>query len=176
VNAIFFLLNGQTSFSPCPETADDTGQQGNEHHDDDDDLDMPVDSRDVVPEEVANPQHTPHPSDGAEHIVREKFAEFHPAHAGDYRRKRPDNGHELRDHDCRVPVPFLKFPGADSMLLVEEEAVFPIENPGAGGATDEITERIAYDCSEREGGSQLVHVQIPTRCEQAGGNQEGISW
>ena len=73
------------------------------------------------------------------------------------------------------PLPY-EFAGADSMLLVEEEAVLPIENPGSGGAADEITERIAYDCSEREDWSQLVYIQIPARREQAGGNKKGISW
>ena len=104
---------------------------------------MPVDSRDVVPKEVANPQHTPHPNDCTEHIVRDEFAEFHAAHAGDDGRKRPDNGDELRDNYCRAPVSFLKFMGAHSMLLVEEEAVFPVEDPWTAGAADEVSERIA---------------------------------
>ena len=60
------------------------------------------------------------------------------------------------------------------MLLVEEEAVLPTENPGSGGAAYEIAERIAYHCSEREDRSQLVYIQIPARCEQAGGNKQGV--
>jgi hypothetical protein len=55
VKAIVFLLNGQTSFAPRIEATDETGQQGNEHHDHNDDLDMPIDSGDVVPEKIANP-------------------------------------------------------------------------------------------------------------------------
>ena len=119
---------------------------------------MPVDSRDVAPEEVANPQHTPHPSDGTQHIVREEFAEFHPAHARDHGRKRPYDGHELREHDRHPPVLLLEFMGANSMLLVEEKAVFPVEDPRPGGAADEIAEGIAYDCCEREERSQLVYI------------------
>ncbi|HEY8833410.1 MAG TPA: hypothetical protein VIM21_12985 [Gemmatimonadaceae bacterium] len=136
---------------------------------------MPVDSRDVAPEEIANPQHTPHPSDGAEHIEREELAEFHPAHTRDYRRKRSYDRDELREHDCHAPVFFPKFVGADSMLLVEEQAVFAIEDSGSAGPTDEITESIAYDCSEREDGSQLVYIQVPARCDQPGGNKQGIT-
>lgn len=136
---------------------------------------MAVDSRDVVPKEVANPQHTPHPSNGAEHIIREEFAEFHAGHTGDNRRKRAYNGDELRQHECHVPVSFLKFLGADSMLLVEEKAVFAIEDPWTRRAPDEIAEGIAYDCCEREGGSQLVYVQISTRRDQAGSNKQRIT-
>jgi hypothetical protein len=136
---------------------------------------MPVDSRDIVSKEVANSQHTPHPSDGAHHIVREEFAEFHPADAGDHGRKRPDDGNELGDHDCHATVPFLKFMGTNSMLLVEEKAVFPIEDSRTGGAADGVTERIAYDCSERENWSQLIYIQISVRGEQAGGNKQGIA-
>jgi hypothetical protein len=107
---------------------------------------MPVDSRDGVPKEVANSQHTPHPKGGAEHIVRDEFAEFHAAHARDHWRKRPDYRDELCDHDRRPTIFLLKFMGANSMLLVEEEAVFPIEDPWTRGAADEITEGIAHDC------------------------------
>ena len=135
---------------------------------------MPVDSRDVVPKEVANPQHTPHPSDGTQHIIREEFAEFHAAHAGDHGRKRADDRHELREHDRHAPVFFLKFVGAGSMLLVEEKAVFPIENPWTRSAADEIAEGIAYDCCEREDWSQLVYIQVPARGNQAGGDKQGI--
>jgi len=136
---------------------------------------VPVDSRDVVPKEVANPQHTPHPSDGAQHIVREEFAKFHAGHTGDDRRKRADDGDELRQHNCHVPVSFLKLLGADSMLLVEEKAVFPIEDPWTRRAADEIAKGIAYDCRERESGSQLVYIQISTRGDQAGGNKQRIT-
>jgi hypothetical protein len=136
---------------------------------------MTVDSRDVVPKEIANPQHTPHPSDGAKHIIREEFAEFHAPDAGDYGRKRPQDRNELREHDCHTPVSFLKFVGADSMLLVEEKAVFPVENPGSRGAADEIAEGIAYDCCEGEGRSQLIYIQIAVRGEQARGNKQGIT-
>jgi hypothetical protein len=172
---VFLLLNGQTSFSPRIETADETGEQGNKHHDHDDDLDMPVDSRDVVPKKVANPQHTPHPSDGTQHIVREEFAEFHACHTGDNWGKRAEDRDELREHECHVPVFFLKFLGADSMLLVEEKAVFPIEDPRTRCAADEIAEGIAYDCSERESGSQLVNVQVSAGGDQAGGNKQRIT-
>ena len=136
---------------------------------------MAIDSGDIVPEEVANPQHTPHPKDGAEHVVREEFAEFHAADAGDHGRKRPDYGDELRDDDCRAPIFFLKFVGTDSMLLVEEEAVFTIEDPRAGGAANGITERIAQNCREREDWSQLVYIEVSVRGEQAGGNKQGIA-
>jgi hypothetical protein len=136
---------------------------------------MPVDSRDVVPEEVANSQHTPHPDDGTHHIIGDKFAEFHPPYAGDYGRKRPDDRDELCDHDCRPPVLFLKFMRPDSMLLVEEKAVFPTENPWPRRPADEIAERIAYDCCEREDGSQLIYIQIAVCGEQAGSNEQGIA-
>jgi hypothetical protein len=136
---------------------------------------VPVDSRDVVPKEVANPQHTPDPSNGAQHIISEEFAEFHARHAGDDRRKRAYNRNELRQHECHVPVSFLKFLGADSMLLVEEKAVFAIEDPWTGRAADEIAEGIAYDCCEGESGSQLVYVQISARGDQAGGNKQRIT-
>jgi hypothetical protein len=136
---------------------------------------MTVDSRDVVPKEIANPQHTPHPSDGAKHIIREEFAEFHAGHTRDDWRKRAENRDELREHECHVPVSFLKLLGADSMLLVEEKAVFPIENPWSRGAADEIAEGIAYDCCEGEGGSQLIYIQIAVRGEQARGNKQGIT-
>ena len=135
---------------------------------------MAVDSRDVVPKEIANSQHTPHPSDGAHHIVREEITEFHAADPGDDRRKCPDDRHELREDDRHSPVFLFKFVGADSMLLVEEKAVFPIEDPRACGAADEISERIAYDCCEREEGSQLVYIQVPARGQQSGGNKQGI--
>jgi hypothetical protein len=136
---------------------------------------MAIDSGDIVPEEVANPQHTPHPKDGAEHVVREEFAEFHAADAGDHGRKRPDYGDELCDHNCRAPIPFLKFVGADSMFLVEEEAVFPIEDPRSASAANGIAEGIAQDCREREDRSQLVYIQVSVRGEQAGGNKQGVA-
>ena len=136
---------------------------------------MLVDSRDIVPKEVANSQHTPDPKDGAEHIVRDEIAEFHPTHSGDHGRKRPNDREELREHDCHASVPFLKLVGTNSMLLVEEKAVFAAEDPRAGGAADGVTERIAYDCSERENWSQLIYIQIPVRGEQAGGNKQGIA-
>jgi hypothetical protein len=136
---------------------------------------VPVDSRDVVPEEVANPQHTPHPNDGAEHVVPYELAEFHPAHARDHGRKRPYNGDELRDHDCRPPIFCLKFVGPDSMLLVEEEAVFPIENPRTCGAADEMPERVAQNCRKSENWSKLIYIQVSVRGEQAGGNKQGIT-
>ena len=136
---------------------------------------MPIDSGDVVPEKIANPQHTPHPDDGAQHIVREEFAEFHAAHPGDHGRKRPDDGDELRYHDCRAPISFLKFVSSDSMLLVEEEAVFPLEDPWSRGAANEITERIAQNCCEREDWSQLIYIQVSARGEQAGGDKQGIA-
>jgi len=135
---------------------------------------VPVDSRDVVPEEIANSQHTPDPSDGTSHVIREELTKFHAADPGDHRRKRPHDRDELREHDCHPPVSFLKFVGADSMLLVEEKAVFPNEDPWSRRAADEIAEGIAYDCCEREGGSQLVYVQIPVRGEEAGSNKQGI--
>jgi hypothetical protein len=136
---------------------------------------VPVDSRDVVPKEVANPQHTPHPSDGAQHIIREEFAEFHAGHTRDDGRKRAYDGDELRENECHVPVSFLKLLGADSMLLVEEKAVFPIEDPWTRRAADEIAEGIAYDCCEGESGSELIYVQISTRGDQAGGNKQRIT-
>ena len=132
---------------------------------------MPVDSGDIIPEKVANPQHTPHPSDGAQHVVREEFAECHAAHPGNHGRKSTDNGDELRYHDCRAPIFFLKFVGANSMLLVEEEAVLALEDPWAGGAADEITEGIAQDCCECQNWSQLIYIQVPVRGEQARGNK-----
>jgi hypothetical protein len=135
---------------------------------------MSVDSRDVVPKEVAYPQHTPHPSDGTQHIIPEEFAEFHAADPGDHGRKRADDRHELREHDCHTPIFFLKFVRADSMLLVEEKAVFPIENPWTGRAADEIAEGIADDRCEREDWGQLVYIQVPARGDQAGGNEQGI--
>ena len=162
-------------FSPRVETTDETGQQGNEHHDHDDDLDMLVDSRNVVPEEVANSQHTPDPKERAEHIVRDEFAELHAAHAGDHGRKRPYDREELRQHDCHSSVLFLKLVGTNSMLLVEEKAVLAVEDSRTGGAADGVAERIAYDCSERENWSQLIYIQIPVRGEQAGGNKQGIA-
>ena len=61
------------------------------------------------------------------------------------------------------------------MLLVEEKAVFPIEDPWTRRAADEIAEGIAYDCCERESGSQLVYVQVSTRGDQAGGNKQRIT-
>ena len=61
------------------------------------------------------------------------------------------------------------------MLLVKEKAVFPIEDPRPRGAANEIAERIAYDCCEREERSQLVYIQVATRGEQAGGNKQGVS-
>jgi hypothetical protein len=136
---------------------------------------MPIDSGDVVPEKIANPQHTPHPNEGAQHVVREEFAEFHAPDPGDHGRKRPEDGDELGYHDCRAPISFLKFVRSDSMLLVEEEAVFALEDPRSGGAPNEITERIAQDCCEREHWSQLIYIQISTRREQAGGNKQGIT-
>jgi hypothetical protein len=136
---------------------------------------MAIDSRDVVPKEVANSQHTPHPDDGTQHIVRDEFAEFHPPDTGDHGRKRADDGNELGDHDCRPPISFLKFVGADSMLLVEEKAVFPIEYSRARGAADKIPERIAYDCRKRENGGQLIYIQVAVCGEQAGGNKQGIA-
>ena len=60
------------------------------------------------------------------------------------------------------------------MLLVEEKAVFPIEDPWTCRATDEIAEGIAYDCCEREDWSQLVYVQVSARGDQAGGNKQRI--
>jgi hypothetical protein len=134
-----------------------------------------VDSGDVVPKEVANPQHTPHPSDGANHIVREEFPESHPADACDDRRKRTYDRNELGEHDCHAPVLFFKFVGADSMLLVEEKAVFPIEDPRARGSADPIAQGITYDCSEREGRGQLVYVEISMRGEQSGGDKQRIA-
>jgi hypothetical protein len=136
---------------------------------------MPVDSRDVVPEEVAYSQHTPHPSKRTQHIVREEFSEFHAAHARDDGRKRAYDRHELREHDRHATVLLLEFMGADSMFLVEEKAVFPIEDPWARGAADEIAEGIAYDCCEREEWGQLVYVQIFARREQARSNEQGVS-
>jgi hypothetical protein len=136
---------------------------------------MLVDSRDVVPEEVANSQHTPDPKDRAEHIVRDELAEFHPTHAGNHGRKSPYDGEELREHDCHASVLLLKFVGADSMLLVEEKAVFPVEDFRTGGAADGVPERVAHDCSERENWSQLIYIQISLRGEQAGSNKQGIA-
>ncbi len=136
---------------------------------------MPIDSGDIVPEKVANPQHTPHPNDGAEHVVREEFAEFHAAHAGDHGRKSTDNGDELRYHDCRAPIFLLKFLGADSMFLVEEEAILPIEDPWTCGAANGIAEGIAEDCCECQDWCQLIYIQVSARGEQAGGNKQGIA-
>jgi hypothetical protein len=65
--------------------------------------------------------------------------------------------------------------GADSMLLVEEKAVFTIEDSWSRRAADEIAEGIAHDCCEREGGGQLVYVQMAARRDQTGGNKQGIS-
>jgi hypothetical protein len=62
--------------------------------------------------------------------------------------------------------------GANSMLFVEEEAVFPIEDPWTRGAADEITERIAQDRRQRENWSQLIYIQISASGEQAGGNKQ----
>jgi hypothetical protein len=70
---------------------------------------------------------------------------------------------------------FLKFVGAHSMFLVEEKAVFAIEDPWTSGAADEIPERVAYDCRDREDWSQLIYIQISVRGEQAGGNKQGVS-
>lgn len=136
---------------------------------------MPVDSWNVAPEEIANPQHTPHPSDRTQHIIREEFAEFHSAHARDDGRKRAYDRHELREHDRHSPVLLLEFVGANSMLLVEEKAVFPVEDPWARGATDEIAEGIAYDCREREEGSELVYIQVSARRDQSRGNKQGVA-
>jgi len=61
------------------------------------------------------------------------------------------------------------------MLLVEEEAVFPLEDPWSRGAANEITERIAQNCCEREDWSQLIYIQVSARGEQAGGDKQGIA-
>ncbi len=61
------------------------------------------------------------------------------------------------------------------MLLVEEEAVFPVENPRTGGAPDEVTEGIAQDCCEREDWSQRIYIEVSVRGEQASGNKQGIT-
>jgi hypothetical protein len=61
------------------------------------------------------------------------------------------------------------------MLLVEEEAVLPIEDSWARGPADEIAEGIPYDCCEREGRGQLIYIQVSPRGEQPGSNQEGIT-
>ncbi len=61
------------------------------------------------------------------------------------------------------------------MFLVEEKAVFPIEDPWARRAADEIAEGIAYNCCGRKDWSQLVYVQVSARREQAGGNKQRIT-
>jgi len=61
------------------------------------------------------------------------------------------------------------------MLLVEEEAVLPIEYPWSGGAPDGITKGIAQDCRERQDWSQLIYIQVPVRGEQASGYKQGVA-
>src|SRR5882672_7509975 len=61
------------------------------------------------------------------------------------------------------------------MLFVEEEAVLSIEDPGAGGVTDEIPNRVATNCRCREDWDQGVHIQVTSCGQEAGRNEERIT-
>src|SRR5678810_1212985 len=54
---------------PAPHPADDARQQRNEDHDDDHRLDVPVDARNVAPQEVTDKQHAPDPADAPHDVI-----------------------------------------------------------------------------------------------------------
>src|SRR5205085_6490509 len=65
--------------------------------------------------------------------------------------------------------------GADSMLFVEEDAVVSPKDTGAGGATDEIPERIPADCRDRQGWRERVDIEISLGGEESGGDEQRVA-
>src|SRR2546423_9069430 len=121
-------------------------QNDDDHHD----LDVLVDSRNIPAEKKAGENHAPDPGNRADHGIDEEIPERQVADSRNHRRKRPDYRHELGENDCLLSVPLVELVGADSMLLVEEEAVLTVEDSRSGGAADEITGAIPTDGGDRK--------------------------
>jgi hypothetical protein len=61
------------------------------------------------------------------------------------------------------------------MLLVEEEAVLPVEDSRPRAATNEIAERISRDGGDGESGKKPVDIEIAAGGEEPGRNQERVA-
>src|SRR5438045_5489148 len=61
------------------------------------------------------------------------------------------------------------------MLFVEEEAVLSPEHTRAGGATDEVSERVSADRRDGQNRRQRVNVEVPLGGKQAGRNEQRVT-
>src|ERR1700741_4582161 len=61
------------------------------------------------------------------------------------------------------------------MLLVEEEAVFPIENAGARGPTNEISDRVSTNRGEGQRWNERVYVEESLGSEETGRDEQRIA-
>src|SRR4051812_43078491 len=78
-----------------PDTADDAGQDRNEHHDHHDDLDVLIDARNIVTEEIPDAEHAPDPGKGTQDIGDEECSKGHAGNTRGNRGEGADHGHEL---------------------------------------------------------------------------------
>src|SRR4029077_7026253 len=124
--------------APRPVTADETREDRDEDDDRNHYLDVLVYSGNIAAQEIANPHHAPDPDNCANDVKRYELPEFHAADTRHHGRECPDDWHELGYDDCLGCVFRVELVGSNSMLLVEEDAVFSIEDPGSGDATDGI--------------------------------------
>ena len=65
--------------------------------------------------------------------------------------------------------------GADSMLFVEEQAVFPVENAGSRRPPDKMADGVTEDCGNGKGRNQGVDVELTSGSKQSGGDEQGIA-
>src|SRR3954469_2329886 len=78
-----------------PVSSDETRQNRDENDEDHHYLDVLVDARNIAAKKVSDPEHAPDPEYRTEDVECDELSELHSSDAGDHRRKRADDRHEL---------------------------------------------------------------------------------
>src|SRR6266542_759602 len=110
-----------------------------QHYQNDDYLDVLVDAGNIPAKKITGENHAPDPCHRADDAEREKGPVFHLRYPGDHGRECPYDRHELRENYRKPPITLVELVRPDSMLLVEQQAVFAAEDPRPGAVADEVT-------------------------------------
>src|SRR5258708_37622954 len=133
-----------------PPPADDPRQKRDEDHQQDHDLDVLVDARNVASQEIPDEEHVPDPAHSADDVVLHVSAVLHLPNSSHDWHKGANDRHESSEDDGEAAVFLIERMSAIEMLLVEEEGILASEQPGPGGDTYGVPNRIAENRCDRQ--------------------------
>ena len=135
-----------------------------------------IDVRDRVAEEIAKQRHAQHPARSPENVVGDELLVIHVGHSGHRRRERADDGHETREHDGLRSVFLIESLRPQQMRFFKKQRIFSFEKPRAQLPANPVAGAVAEDRGGHEKNIQQPNVhRILQRTHEAGRDEQRIS-